>query len=107
MVVIAQPAAADPSLLSGAASLQVGVPFGANATDLTSSADLPGLSAKKDPLTGFPILDAGLADWRNAPMVASVTKAAAPEVPAWLLVIGGLGLMAVFLNSRRRRLNRR
>ena len=106
VVAMAQPAAADPSLRGGTTTLQINVPFGSGETDLTSPADLTGLSVRKDPLTGFPILDAGLTDWRNAPMVASVAKAAAPEMPEWLLMIGGVGLMAVFLNSRRRRLSR-
>ncbi len=103
MVAAIQPAAADPLLQDS----QINIPFDASEAGFISSTGLTGLSAKKDPLTGFPILDASLSDWRNTPVVASVAKAAAPEMPAWLLMIGGIGLMAVFMNSRRRRLTRR
>lgn len=107
MAALAQPAAAEPLLQSRtAATFQITIPFGSDDIGLAAPADLPSLGVKKDPLTGVAILDAGLSDWRNTPMVAGVAKAAAPEMPAWLLMIGGVGLMAVFLNSRRRRLSR-
>lgn len=108
MVATAQPAAADPLPSGGTvATSQINMPFGAGESGPALSAGLPGLVPAKDPLTGVAILDAGLSDWRNTPMVASVAKASAPEMPAWLLMIGGIGLMAVFMNSRRRRLTRR
>src|SRR5690606_32798219 len=64
----AQPAAADPLLHGGAAAKnQINIPFGSGEVGLTPPTGLLGLSAKKDPLTGVPILDAGLSDWRNTP----------------------------------------